>query len=232
MITANSVAALLAYLLGSIPFGFLLVLAFRKEDIRQQGSGNIGATNVLRSGSRWLGIGTLLLDAGKGYVAVALTGWIVSRFLSNPNQSTHSQASHAAAIAAVFAVIGHVFPIWLKGNGGQGVATALGVFLALAPLSALCALATFIIVVFFTRYVSLASIVSASSFPVYVWLWGRELHLASWNAWLLVSSIVVPAIILLKHSQNIRRLLTGTEYRFGSKKKYETIAATQQGTSA
>ena len=213
MMIAYSLAAAIAYLLGSIPFGFLLVLAFRKEDIRNSGSGNIGATNVLRSGSRWLGAGTLLLDVGKGFVAVSLTHTIIVRYFGSG-----SDADHAAAIAAVFAVLGHVFPIWLRGKGGKGVATALGVFLALAPLAALGAVGAFLVVVFLSHYVSLASIVSAASFPFFVWLWGRALAISHWSAWLMTSALVVPAIILMKHSPNIRRLLNGTEYRFGRKR--------------
>ena len=205
-------AAAIAYLFGSIPFGFLLVRLFLKEDIRKIGSGNIGATNVLRSGRRGLGALTFLLDTGKGYVAVAITRWIVARHFGGA-----IEAEHAAAIAAVFAVVGHVFPIWLRGKGGKGVATALGVFLALAPVSALCALATFIVVVFLSRYVSLASIVSSASFPVFVWLWGRVANIDPWNAWLVVASFIVPAIIIVKHAPNIQRLRTGTEYRFGKK---------------
>ncbi len=217
MMIAYSVAAVTAYLLGSIPFGFLLVLAFRKEDIRKRGSGNIGATNVLRSGSRWLGTLTLLLDAGKGYAAVSLVRLAVAHYSGAHSSGSSSEASDAAAIAAIFAVLGHVFPIWLRGKGGKGVATALGVFLALAPLAAWCALGTFLAVVFLSRYVSLASIVSAASFPLYAWLWGRVLSLSSWNWGLLASSLVVPAIILVKHAANIDRLLHGKEYRFGSK---------------
>lgn len=220
MMTYGS-AAILAYLFGSIPFGFLLVLAFLHEDIRKTGSGNIGATNVLRSGRRGLGALTFLLDTGKGYVAVSVTRYIVARYLWTRHLSGSMEAEHAAAVAAVFAVVGHVFPIWLRGKGGKGVATALGVFLALAPLAALCALGTFICVVAVSRYVSLASIVSSASFPIFVWLWGRAVPvgpaLAPWNGWLVVSSLVVPAIILLKHTPNIRRLCSGTEYRFGRK---------------
>lgn len=213
MMIPYSLAAVTAYLLGSIPFGFLLVLVIRKEDIRKQGSGNIGATNVLRTGSRWLGTLTLLLDAGKGYAAVSLVRLAVARYSSSGSR----EASNAAAIAAIFAVLGHVFPIWLRGKGGKGVATALGVFLALAPLAALCALGTFIAVVFLSRYVSLASIVSAASFPLYAWLWGRELSISSWSWGLLASSVIVPIIIIGKHAANIDRLLHGKEYRFGSK---------------
>lgn len=203
------IAAAIAYLLGSIPFGFLLVFFCRKEDIRETGSGNIGATNVIRSGSRWLGILTLLLDLGKGYLAVE-----IARHLAGG--SLH--ATDTAAIGAVFAVIGHVFPVWLRGKGGKGVATALGVFLALAPLPALCGVGVFVLIMALSRYVSLSSIVAAVSFPVWVWLWAQV-----WNVHygqgplFVVSTILIPAVILIKHRKNIERLLHGTEFRFGSK---------------
>ncbi len=205
-------AAVAAYLLGSIPFGYLLVRAVRKQDIRSSGSGNIGATNVLRSGARGLGLLTLVLDAGKGYAAVALVRMEAARHLG-----AGPQVAELAALAATYAVVGHVYPIWLRGKGGKGVATALGVFLALAPLSALCAAAMFLLVFLLFRYVSLASIASAISFPIFVWLWGGLLHHTEWNLALLASALVVPAIILGKHAPNIDRLLKGTEYRFGSK---------------
>ena len=206
--TVDWIAAAIAYLLGSVPFGYLLVLVFRKEDIRQTGSGNIGATNVLRSGSRWLGILTLLLDAGKGFLAV-----VIARHLASG-----AQAIDTASIGALFAVVGHVFPIWLRGKGGKGVATALGVFLALAPLAAWSALAVFIVVTLLTRYVSLASILAAASFPVWVWLSARVLGIHYGHGPIFVAStLLVPAMILIKHKKNIQRLLQGTEYRFGSK---------------
>jgi glycerol-3-phosphate acyltransferase PlsY len=206
--TLDWIAAAVAYLLGSIPFGYLLVLLFRKEDIRQIGSGNIGATNVLRSGSRWLGILTLLLDLGKGFLAVE-----IARHLT-----TGAHAIDTASIGALFAVIGHVFPIWLRGKGGKGVATALGVFLALAPLAALSALAVFIVVTFLTRYVSLASILAAASFPVWVWLAARLLGIHyGYGPIFIASTVLVPAVILIKHKKNVQRLLHGTEFRFGAK---------------
>ena len=202
------IAAAIAYLLGSIPFGYLLVWLFRKEDIRQTGSGNIGATNVIRSGSRWLGILTLLLDLGKGFVAVE-----IARHLT-----TGAHAIVTASIGALFAVIGHVFPIWLHGRGGKGVATALGVFLALAPLAALSSLGVFIVVTLLTRYVSLASILAAASFPVWVWVGTRFFHLQYGNGPMFIAStLLVPTIILIKHRKNVQRLLGGTEFRFGSK---------------
>jgi glycerol-3-phosphate acyltransferase PlsY len=206
--TVDWIAAIISYLLGSIPFGYLLVLLFRKQDIRQTGSGNIGATNVLRSGSRWLGILTLLLDLGKGFVAV-----VIARHLA-----TGSHAIDTASIGALFAVVGHVFPIWLRGKGGKGVATALGVFLALAPLAALSSVAVFIVTTWITRYVSLASILAATSFPVWVWLAARVLGVHYGHGPIFVASIfLVPAMILIKHKKNAQRLLHGTEYRFGNK---------------
>lgn len=206
--TNDFIAAIVAYLLGSIPFGLLLVFFFRREDIRETGSGNIGATNVIRSGSRWLGVLTLLLDLGKGYLAVEIALHLAGG----------SRAADAAALGALFAVVGHVFPVWLKGRGGKGVATSLGVFLALAPLPALCAVGVFALVALITRYVSLASIAAAVSFPVWVWLWADTLGVQYGHGNIFVAStILVPAIILIKHRKNIDRLLHGTEFRIGGK---------------
>jgi len=191
----------IAYLLGSIPFGFLLVRIFRKQDIRTTGSGNIGATNVARSGAKGLGILTLLLDALKGYVAV-----VVALHLSPGNL-------HLAVAAAVAAILGHVFPIWLGFRGGKGVATALGVFFALTPASTLAVLAIFVIVFALTRYVSLASIVAAAAFPFIA------LHFIPTRTPIVVGGLIfIPLLIIVKHHQNIRRLLSGTESRFGSRK--------------
>lgn len=121
-------ALAIAYLLGSIPFGYLLVRTVKHEDIRATGSGNIGATNVARSGSKWLGILTLVLDALKGFLAVVIAQKIAE-------MHSYPDAYRVAAAAALAAVIGHVFPVWLGFKGGKGVATALGVFLALSPRS-------------------------------------------------------------------------------------------------
>lgn len=209
------IAAAIAYLLGSIPFGYLLVRTFQKQDIRKTGSGNIGATNVLRSGSRWLGSLTLLLDMAKGFLAV-----VIARHLA-----AGSHAVATASIGALFAVIGHVFPIWLGGKGGKGVATALGVFLALAPMAALASLAVFILATVLTRYVSLASILAAASFPFWVWVADRLLRMKYGQGPIfLASTLLVPAVILIKHHKNVQRLLNGTEYRFGSKEKVSSAA--------
>src|SRR6266478_1070722 len=145
----------LAYLLGSIPFGYLLVKIFRKQDIRATGSGNIGATNVARSGSKGLGIATLLLDLGKAFLAVK-----IAQHLAPANYDL-------AVVAAVAAILGHIFPLWLGFRGGKGVASGLGVFLALTWPSAILVLAVFILIFLITRYVSLASIAAAATFPLF-----------------------------------------------------------------
>jgi len=203
------IIAIAAYLLGSIPFGFLLVFFFRNEDIRTKGSGNIGATNVVRSGAKGLGALTFLLDAFKGYVAVIVAGWILA-WMGNSTISLQD----ARAIAAAFAIVGHMHPAWLRFRGGKGVATAFGVFLALSPVAALIGLAVFLIVFLIWRYVSLASIVSAVVFPI------AALLLAHGQTTLLSTVVIgfVPVLVIVKHHQNIGRLLKGTEYRFGKAK--------------
>jgi len=196
--------ALAAYLLGSIPFGFVLVRLFRKEDIRSTGSGNIGATNVIRSGAKGLGALTFLLDACKGCFAV----WLAGRFAGS------LPYGNAAAVAALFAVLGHIYTVWLGFKGGKGVATAFGVFLAIAPWSALASLAVFAAALALARYVSLASILGAAAFPVFALL----LRHRAYGMWLTVAIFLVPAMVIAKHHQNIARLLKGTEYRFGKAK--------------
>lgn len=197
----------LAYLLGSIPFGYLLVRIFRKQDIRATGSGNIGATNVARSGAKGLGILTLVLDALKGFIAVVLAQHIAAPY-------GFPQAYDIAVAAALAAVLGHCFPVWLGFRGGKGVATALGVFLALVPLTTvLYLLAVFLVIVVITRYVSLASIVAAALFPLFALP-----HAPAKTPILIAGYILIPLIVIAKHHQNIRRLLSGTENRFGSRK--------------
>ena len=206
------IVALISYLLGSIPFGYLLVRIFRGEDIRQTGSGNIGATNVARSGAKGLGIATLALDALKGSGAVLLAWWLAYTNDLCPAGSPCVAARNVAATAALAAVLGHVFPIWLRFKGGKGVATALGVFCVLFPKAILLALAIFIVVVAITRYVSLGSILGAIAFPVAAYF----VQEADWLSLLLASGVSL--IIILKHHQNISRLLAGTENRFGGNK--------------
>jgi glycerol-3-phosphate acyltransferase PlsY len=197
-----------AYLLGSIPFGFLLVLLVNKEDIRAKGSGNIGATNVLRSGAKGLGALTFLLDGSKGYAAVA-----VADFLGR-NQAP-ATINNLAILAALFVILGHMFPVWLRFKGGKGVATAFGAFLALCPLAALCAFMLWLAIVALTRYVSLASILAALVLP-FLTLWlspGKYGYITGAVVFVCCWSVIV------KHRQNIQRLLQGTEHRFGASRK-------------
>lgn len=200
------ILAIAAYLMGSIPFGYLLVRFFLKEDIREKGSGNIGATNVIRSGSKGLGALTFLLDACKGVAAVLLAG------LWGSHAGTGAMALHdAQAVGALFAILGHIYPVWLRFKGGKGVATAFGVFMALAPASALLCLGIFVLLVATTRYVSLGSIAGTAAFPpIARLLEGGPRGTLMWCVILFLAVLVI-----WKHRQNIVRLAKGTEYRFG-----------------
>jgi acyl phosphate:glycerol-3-phosphate acyltransferase len=212
-----------SYLLGSIPFGYLLVRVVRKEDVRLTGSGNIGATNVARTGSKGLAIATLLLDALKGYAAVTFAFWLAERYRFGSQLSselydrTTSPAIGSqtvfllAALAALGAILGHVFTVWLRFKGGKGVATAAGSFVALAPRAMLVVLVLFILVVALTRYVSLGSIVAGAAFPLCVW-WMNPAERTSTPILLLLAASSI--VIILRHKDNIRRLLAGTENRF------------------
>lgn len=200
------IIAAVSYLLGSIPFGYLLVRIFRGEDIRQSGSGNIGATNVSRK-SRVLGVLTLFLDALKGTAAVALSYEVADGTVAIP---TYEQM----ALAALFAVIGHMFPVWLKFRGGKGVATALGSFVVIAPKAVLIAAVIFVAVVAISRYVSLGSIVAVAVFPLAAWITGRSYVSPVGLALMSLASL----LIIARHHQNIRRLLAGTENRVGVKR--------------
>lgn len=200
------VVALVAYLLGSIPFGYLLVRFFRNEDIRQKGSGNIGATNVIRSGAKGLGAVTFLLDVLKGACAVLLCGAAAARWGGTP-----AIRGNAVAIAALFAILGHMYTVWLHFKGGKGVATAFGVFLALAPWAALAGLGVFVVVFALSRYVSLASILAAVAFPIFALLLPHAERTVAET----VVLFLVPLIVIGKHHENIARLARGKEYRFG-----------------
>jgi glycerol-3-phosphate acyltransferase PlsY len=215
VISLYIIVAVVAYLLGSIPFGYLLVRTFRGQDIRLSGSGNIGATNVARSGAKGLGIATLILDALKGVLAVYLAAVIVgSKYpLCLPHLEIYFcvYALPFQSMAALFAVIGHVFPVWLRFKGGKGVATALGVFCVLFPKAILISLPIFIVVVALTRYVSLGSILGAIAFPVAAYFIEKPDHLS------LALTSAVALIVVAKHHQNISRLFSGTENRFGAR---------------
>ena len=201
--------AALAYLLGSIPTGYLLMRFVRKQDVRSFGSGNIGATNVLRSGGKGLGALTFLFDVLKGCSAVWM-GMLLAQLLHSP-----LPVRSAEALAALFAVLGHIFTVWLGFKGGKGVATGFGVFLVAAPMAALAAITVFIVIFALSRYVSLASILGAAAFPCFAW-W---LVSGDKPIFFIAVQFFVAALIIVKHHQNISRLLAGTESRFGAKKR-------------
>jgi glycerol-3-phosphate acyltransferase PlsY len=211
------IIAAVSYLLGSIPFGYILVRLFLKQDIRATGSGNIGATNVARSGAKGLAIATLLLDAGKGFVAVYAVGALahggIGEISINGVQIYDGPfGALEGAVAALFAILGHLFPIWLKFKGGKGVATGAGAFLAFAPKAVLLVLLVFAMIVVLFRYISLGSIVATAAFPVAVYL------VTGYKSPLVLAIIgLCSLLIILKHHANIRRLLAGTEPKFGAK---------------
>ncbi len=219
------IIASLSYLLGSIPFGYLLVRIFHGEDVRQSGSGNIGATNVSRK-SPALGGLTLLLDALKGSAAVVVAimlsrleimGWAESNLPWYTDHSWTPMPSLViirAAAAALFAVLGHIFPVWLKFRGGKGVATGLGAFIVIAPKAVLVAAGIFIAVVVIFRYVSLGSIVAAAAFPLLAY----EIRAYGNAPMALAFMAATSLLIIVRHNENIRRLLAGTESRVGAKR--------------
>jgi acyl phosphate:glycerol-3-phosphate acyltransferase len=195
------ISAVTGYLLGSIPFGYLLVRAFRGADVRTIGSGNIGATNVART-SPLLGLLTLALDVLKGAAGVGLA------LMLFPGSRT------AAFVAALAAVCGHIFPVWLRFRGGKGVATGLGSFGLLTPKAILLAMTVFVVMLATFRYVSLASVAAAASLPVFALL----LREGSGSVQIVLVSLS-SALIILKHRQNIRRLMGGTEPKFKANRK-------------
>jgi glycerol-3-phosphate acyltransferase PlsY len=207
MLLASLIIAAAAYLLGSIPAGYLLVRLFQHQDIRSVGSGNIGATNVLRHGGKLLGAATFLVDVLKGSAAVWL-GALLGALLAPA-----APVCNYEALAALFAVLGHIFPVWLRFRGGKGVATGFGVFLVAAPWAALAAIAVFALVLLLSRYVSLASILGAASFPIFALLLVRSPR----TSFFIAVQFAVAILLIARHHQNIRRLLDGTESRIGAK---------------
>ena len=190
------VAVVAAYLLGSIPFGYLLVKVMTGSDVRSSGSGNIGATNVLRTTGRLPAILTLLLDIGKGYLAVWLAGLLTANDLL---------WTSASAVAVVF---GHAFPVFLKFKGGKAVASFIGAFLRLTPIPLLAVLIVFVVTVAVTRYISLGSILAAGMFPFAVWL---ILHPP---LVMVIAAAICGALVVFRHRANISRLRAGSENVF------------------
>jgi acyl phosphate:glycerol-3-phosphate acyltransferase len=193
-----------AYLLGSIPWGVLVTRVFGRADIRQAGSGNIGATNVARVAGPAAGVLTLLLDAAKGYAAV----WIAVRY-SNDSATW-------MMIAGLAALIGHCFPIWLNFKGGKGVAAALGVFLALCAPAALSALAVFGLVTAYWKYVSLGSISAAAAMPLLIYFLWAPPHAPP--TIIIFGTMAAALLIIYKHDANIQRLVEGVEPKFSTGK--------------
>jgi len=189
---------IVAYLLGSIPFGYLIVRGKEGADVRTTGSGGTGATNVSRRAGKGAGVLTLVLDALKGAAAVLIAqtfsgnGWVVT----------------AAAIAVI---VGHIFPVWLGFRGGKGVATGAGTFLMLMPVALLCAGVIFVAIVLFTRYVSLGSMIAAATIPLFVWLQTVFVARSTDLRPLLTAAIAGALLIIFAHRGNIERLARGTE---------------------
>jgi glycerol-3-phosphate acyltransferase PlsY len=191
-----------SYLLGSIPFGYLIVRARGGGDVRETGSGGTGATNVTRRAGKWAGVATLALDALKGALAV-----LVARRLLAPDFGI----DWWVAASALAVVAGHVFPVWLRFRGGKGVATGLGAFLCLAPLAVACAAVVFVLVVGATRYVSLGSITATALTPLFVWLLYARGGAGAHARPLVAATLTSGALIIFMHRANIARLLRGVE---------------------
>ena len=201
-------ATLIAYLVGSLSFAVIVSRAMGLSDPRTYGSGNPGATNVLRSGSKPAAIVTLLLDAAKGWLPVMLVKWF---------GPAYGLGEGTQALAGIAAFLGHLYPVFFAFKGGKGVATAVGVLLAFEPLLALATLVTFAIIVFFSRYVSLASMVAAVFAPAYYLIGDGVAWTASGAKTLAL--IAMGLLLIWRHRENIQRLLAGTESKLGQKKK-------------
>ncbi len=207
-VLAYILTALGAYLLGSIPTGFL-VARTRGVDIRTVGSKNMGATNVFRVLGRGPGIFVLLVDALKGWVAIALTRYVIHSHYADGG-GLHEVG--VPIVAGLFAILGHIYTCWLKFKGGKGIATSAGVMIALVPWALLISLAMWLVSFVATRYVSIASIAAAAVLPIATWFTTHDLMLTG------VTSLVA-ALAIYKHKANVQRLRNGTENRFHFRKK-------------
>jgi glycerol-3-phosphate acyltransferase PlsY len=200
-----TLAGLGGYLLGSIPFGLVITRLLGLGDIRAIGSGNIGATNVLRTGNKGAALATLLLDSGKGAIAALLARYVLAASVAP------DLAVEAGIVAGVAAVLGHNFPIWLKFKGGKGVATTLGTLLATAPYVGLAACGVWLLTAVITRYSSLAALMALTVAPVIAWYLATPAHAAAFA--------LLAALAWIRHGENLRRLLNGSESRIGDKTK-------------
>src|SRR4051812_46056449 len=204
------VTALVAYLLGSIPTGYLVAKS-RGVDIRKVGSGNIGATNVFRILGKPAGIFVLVVDALKGFVACRLVGWLAYRIILHASHPDFTTGEALKIIGGIFAILGHNYTCWLKFKGGKGIATSGGVMLALLPIAMGMALGVWLILLGTTRYVSVASIGAAVTLPLAAW-WPAQ----SSRTMIIVAG-AISALAIYKHRANIQRLRNGTENRIGKK---------------
>lgn len=201
--------AALAYLLGSIPFGLILTRLAGHGDIRTIGSGNIGATNVLRTGNKKLAALTMLLDGVKGAVAIIVAKQVLFADTNMADVTAVTHMQDQLGIIGICAMVGHMYPVWLKFKGGKGVATASGIITAVVWKTGLCVSGTWVLVVALTRVSSLGALVAAAMFPVYSILIDHVMSL-----WFLALS----PIVIIKHHANIRRLIKGEEPKIGAKK--------------
>ncbi len=209
---------LAAYVLGSIPFSFLVVKVMAGKDVREHGSGNVGATNVARTAGRFAGIVALLFDIAKGWGAVMVARWLVSQPSWPFAAGTEPWQSREfwIALSGLLAVLAHMFPVWLRFHGGKGVATSAGVILALDPIVLLGAILIFAIVLLLFRYVSLASMITAASIPVLFRFLAQGAPF-----WRIVMSIAIAVAVIVKHHENIARIVDGTERRLGEPRREE-----------
>jgi glycerol-3-phosphate acyltransferase PlsY len=203
-----AVVLIVAYLVGSIPFGYLIVRLTGRGDVRETGSGGTGATNVSRRAGKLAGLLTLVLDAAKGAFACLVAGVAMS-----PQRATIN-VRWVVAAAAIAVIAGHIFPLWLKFRGGKGVATAAGAFFMVAPFALFCAGLVFVIVAAFTRYVSLASLAAAVLIPFFLWVQKWWIQPAADIRPPLTAAVVGALLIIFAHRGNIRRLVNGTESKF------------------
>lgn len=232
-----TVVIVIAYLLGSIPFGYLIVRATAGADVRDTGSGGTGATNVSRRAGKAAGVLTLILDASKGAVAVAIAKLVFGlaifgeggygpplQALGESTLGRHAVLGRTpspeqdvywcVAAAAIAVIVGHIYPVWLRFRGGKGVATGVGVFLLLAPIAVGCATVVFIVVVAWTRYVSLGSILAAVAIPLFILAQDALIRPVESPAPTMTAAVAGAALIVFAHRENIRRLVRGEENKF------------------
>ena len=217
----SAAVVIIAYLLGSVPFGYLIVRATQGADVRETGSGGTGATNVSRRAGKGAGAVTLGLDALKGAAAVGIAHvllglpvFALGTSVRLHYESTFESAYWWVASAAIAVILGHIFPIWLRFRGGKGVATGVGVFLILTPIAVALAAVIFVLVVWRTRYVSLGSILAAVSIPLFLLIQHALIQPVKSLPPMMSAAIAGAALIVFAHRENIRRLMEGSENRF------------------